>query len=87
MNSDRGALERSVARLASERTALFCRSSHSFGLSVVDQGRLKTIERELDETFTSLRRLRAARDVARFAREDPVLRRAIARREVSGTTR
>ncbi len=77
MNADRGSVERNVARLASERTALFSRSGHSFGLSTSDQSRLRVIERELDECFASLRKMRAARDVTRFAREDPVVRRAI----------
>jgi hypothetical protein len=77
MNTDRASIERNVARLASERTSLFSRSGHSFGLSNTDQGRLRVIERELDECFASLRKMRAARDVTRFAREDPVVRRAI----------
>ena len=66
MNTDRSSIERNVARLASERTTLFNRSGSSFGLSVVDQNRLKVVERELDESFR-----RAARD-ARGSRRDPV---------------
>lgn len=84
MSEDRGSVERNVARLASERTALFSRSGHSFGLSSNDQSRLRVIERELDECFASLRKLRAARDVTRFAREDPVVRRAIRPRSELG---
>ena len=79
MNVDRGSLERSLARLASERAALFTRSASTFGLSPADQNRLRVVERELDDTFGALRELRAARDATRFSREDPVVRRAIAR--------
>jgi hypothetical protein len=79
MNVDRGSLERSVARLASERTTLFTRSASSFGLSPADQNRLRVVERELDETFGALREMRAVRDATRFSREDPVVRRAITR--------
>jgi hypothetical protein len=79
MNADRGSLERSVARLASERTTLFNRSGTSFGLSAVDQNRLRVVERELDECFGALREMRAVRDASRFSREDPVVRRAITR--------
>ena len=80
MNVDRGSLERSVARLANERTTLFTRSGSSFGLSPADQNRLRVVERELDETFGALREMRAVRDATRFSREDPVVRRAITRR-------
>lgn len=79
MNTDRGSVERNLSRLASERTALFTRSGQSFGLTVVDQNRLKVVERELDEAFNALREMRAVRDASRFSREDPVVRRAIAR--------
>jgi hypothetical protein len=83
MNTDRSSIERNVARLASERTTLFTRSGSSFGLSVVDQNRLKVVERELDESFGALREIRAVRDATRFSREDPVVRRAIARNSES----
>jgi hypothetical protein len=79
MNVDRGSIERSVTRLASERSILFTRSGTSFGLSVVDQNRLRVVERELDECFGALREMRAVRDATRFSREDPVVRRAITR--------
>ena len=79
MNVDRGSIERSVARLASERTTLFNRSGTSFGLSAADQNRLRVVERELDECFGALREMRAVRDASRFSREDPVVRRAIVR--------
>ena len=87
MNTDRGSLERNVARLASERTDLFTRSGTSFGLSPADQSRLKVVERELDECFGSLREMRAVRDATRFSREDPVVRRAIARNAESAGPR
>ncbi len=79
MNTDRGSIERNLARLATERTALFTRSGQSFGLTPADQNRLKVVERELDEAFGALREIRAVRDASRFSREDPVIRRAIAR--------
>jgi hypothetical protein len=79
MNVDRGSIERSVARLATERTTLFNRSGSSFGLSAADQNRLRVVERELDECFGALREMRAVRDATRFSREDPVVRRAITR--------
>jgi hypothetical protein len=81
MSVDRGSLERSVARLASERSTLFGRSGSSFGLSATDQNRLRVVERELDEWFCALREMRAVRDASRFSREDPVVRRAIARND------
>ena len=79
MNVDRGNIERNVSRLATERTELFNRSGQSFGLTAADQNRLKVVERELDEAFGALREMRAVRDATRFSREDPVVRRAIAR--------
>ncbi len=79
MNSDRGTIERNLSKLATERTALFNRSGQSFGLTPADQNRLKVVERELDEAFGALREMRAVRDASRFSREDPVVRRAIAR--------
>jgi hypothetical protein len=78
---EQNGLERDVARLAQERTALFCRSGRSAGLSSSEQARLRVIERELDEAFDALRRARAARNVVRFGREDPIVRRAAAARE------
>ncbi len=83
MNTDRGSIERNLNRLANERTTLFTRSGQSFGLTVADQNRLKVVERELDEAFGALREMRAVRDATRFSREDPVVRRAIARNSES----
>jgi hypothetical protein len=71
LTAERAALERDVARLASERTELFSRSGGRAGLSMADQNRLRVIERELDESFTALRRARAARDASRFVRDSP----------------
>jgi hypothetical protein len=87
MNTDRGSVERNLSRLASERTALFTRSGQSFGLTAADQNRLKVVERELDEAFGALRELRAVRDATRFSREDPVVRRAIARDGAAASAR
>jgi Protein of unknown function (DUF2630) len=69
-----GSVEREVARLAAERTALFGRSGGSAGLSNAEQSRLRAIERALDECFVSLRRMRAARAASRLARDDPFAR-------------
>jgi hypothetical protein len=71
--SDAASLERQVNRLASERGALFDRAGSNFGLSNVEQQRLGTIERELDECFLARRRLRAERDARRFDRDRPLL--------------
>jgi hypothetical protein len=59
-------LERTINRLAVERGALFDKAGASFGLTVVEQQRLNTVERELDECFLARRRLRADRDSRRF---------------------
>jgi hypothetical protein len=67
--------ERRIERLSAERIALFARASASVDPSSdSDRSRLKAIERELDECFLLLRRLRAARDASRFDGEAPVLR-------------
>jgi len=79
MNTDRGTVERNLSRLANERSTLFTRSGQTFGLTAADQNRLKVVERELDEAFGALREMRAVRDASRFSREDPVVRRVIAR--------
>ena len=68
-------LERQVDKLANERSALFDKAGAMFGLSNIDQQRLKAIERELDECFMTRRRLRAERDALRFDRDRPFLRR------------
>ncbi len=64
--ADASNLERSINRLAVERGALFDKAGASFGLSAVEQLRLNSIERELDECFVARRRLRAERDARRF---------------------
>jgi hypothetical protein len=64
--ADGASLEKQIGRLANERGALFDKSGVSFGLSGLDQERLGTIERELDECFLARRRLRADRDARRF---------------------
>ncbi|HTL85488.1 MAG TPA: hypothetical protein VL856_09910 [Acidimicrobiia bacterium] len=71
-----------VARLATERGALFDKAGSNFGLSAVEQERLAAIERELDECFLVRRRLRAERDSQRFDRENPFLGR-LSRRPTS----
>ena len=78
-----GSIEREIARLASERTALYGRSGTSGGLSPEEQRRLQSIEREMDAGFVSLRQMRAIRDVKRFGREDPFVRRVIRADEVA----
>jgi len=65
-NIDPVGLERRVNRLAKERGDLFDRSGAKFGLSKVEQERLHSIERELDECFNERRRMRAARGARRF---------------------
>jgi hypothetical protein len=70
-----GSVEREIARLASERTDLFGRGGQSARLSSAEQSRLRSIERQLDDCFTSLRQLRAARAATRFAREQPFTQR------------
>jgi hypothetical protein len=74
---DRARLERQVSKLANERSALFDKAGVTHGLSNVDQQRLLTIERELDECFLARRRLRAERDAQRFDREGPAIRRSL----------
>jgi len=80
LNDERGALQREVARLASERTDLFSRSRDTSGLSRVDQSRLRAIERKLDECYTALRLARAGRAAARNTRDDVARRRPVERR-------
>jgi hypothetical protein len=66
-------LERQVARLVTERGALFDKAGSNFGLSTLEHQRLGAIERELDECFLIRRRLRAERDARRFDRENPFI--------------
>jgi hypothetical protein len=73
---DAASLRRRVNQLATERGALFEKAGASFGLSRVDQQRLGTIERELDQCFLARRRLRAERDARRFDRDRPLVPRA-----------
>jgi len=87
MNTDRASVERNLNRLAAERATLFTKSGQTFGLTAPDQNRLKVVERELDEAFVSLREMRAVRDASRFSREDPVVRRAIARDGAAASAR
>jgi hypothetical protein len=67
-------LDRRATRLAAERGVLFEKAGTNAGLSVEDQQRLKTIERELDECFLARRRQRAVHDAHRFDRDLPILR-------------
>jgi hypothetical protein len=70
-------LEREVNKLVSERASLFDKAGASHGLSNIDQQRLGAIERELDEAFLERRRLRADRDMQRFDRDRPFIRRPL----------
>jgi len=79
---DASGLERNINRLAVERGALFDKAGATLGLSAVDQQRLGTIERELDECFVARRRLRAERDARRFDGDLP-FRGRFARREAA----
>jgi hypothetical protein len=76
---DAASLRRRVTQLAIERGAPFEKAGASFGLSRVDQQRLGTIERELDQCFLTRRRLRAERDAHRFDRDAPLVPRALRR--------
>jgi hypothetical protein len=79
---DAPGLERNINRLAVERGALFDKAGATLGLSAVDQQRLSSIERELDECFLARRRLRAERDARRFDGDLP-FRGRFARREAA----
>ena len=81
---DEADLDRLMTRLATERGVLFDKAGASFGLSGVDQERLKVIERELDECFLERRRKRAVRDAHRFDRETPIPRGLAVRRRHVG---
>jgi hypothetical protein len=70
--SDRAGLERRLAKLSTERTELFALAGTAAGLSKADQARLGAVERELDECFLAVRRLRAERDARRFTLEGPM---------------
>jgi hypothetical protein len=69
---DRAGLERRLEKLSTERTALFAQAGASAGLSKADHARLGVVERELDECFNAVRRLRAERDARRFTLEGPM---------------
>jgi len=75
--NDGARLERQVNKLVNERAALFDKAGASHGLSSIDQQRLGAIERELDECFLERRRLRANRDMQRFDRDRPFIRRQL----------
>jgi hypothetical protein len=79
VSDERAAVQREVARLASERSDLFSRSVGSSGLSPADQSRLRAIERRLDECYTALRRARAGAASGRNGSRD-VVRRSSERR-------
>jgi hypothetical protein len=64
-----------MTRLAEERGALFDKAGSNFGLSIGDQARLKSIERELDECFLARRRQRAKQDARRFEADPPIIHR------------
>jgi hypothetical protein len=62
-------LDGQVNRLAAERAALFRKAGRTLGgLSDPERGRIKAIERELDDCFALRRRQRADRDARRFSR-------------------
>lgn len=68
---------RRVERLASERLALFGAAGANAGRTAVMQARLTAIEQELDACYLAVREQRAARDAARFTKEDRLLRGAV----------
>jgi hypothetical protein len=74
-SSDEGDLDRRATKLAMERAALFDKAGASFGLSEIDQRRLKVVEGELDECFLARRRQRAVTDARRFERDGTGIRR------------
>jgi hypothetical protein len=76
-SGEAGNLDRRVSRLASERGALFDKAGADIGLSTVEQQRLGTIERELDECFLARRRQRAEVNARRFEHVRPSLRRGV----------
>jgi hypothetical protein len=64
-----GGLDGQVNRLAAERAALFRKAGMTLGgLSDQERGRIKAIDRELDDCFALRRQQRAARDARRFSR-------------------
>lgn len=72
LSSDVAAAERLVAKLAADRGKIFAQASCKVGgLSTEDQHALAAIERQLDESFNSLREKRALRDSQRFDRDRP----------------
>jgi hypothetical protein len=74
-NTNPGELNRRMARLAEERSALFDKAGSNSGLSDGDRQRLGSIERELDECFLARRRHRAKHDAHRFDTDLPIARR------------
>jgi hypothetical protein len=71
------ALERQLARLAADRTALFRVASMNGSLTPDEQHRLTSTERQLDECFTALRIQRAQLDARRFENERALPRRPV----------
>jgi hypothetical protein len=65
---------RRVERLSAERLALFGAAGANAGRTAVMQARLTAIEQELDACYLAVREQRAARDAARFTKEDRLLR-------------
>jgi hypothetical protein len=70
--TDRASLERQLTKLTTERTALFALAGSSAGLSKAEHARLGVVEREIDECFNAVRKIRAARDAHRFTLEGPL---------------
>jgi hypothetical protein len=75
--TDRASLERRLTKLTTERTALFALAGTTAGLSKADHARLGLVEREIDECFIAVRRMRAARDARRFTLEGPLRGRGV----------
>jgi hypothetical protein len=68
-DSEAGGLDRRLDRLATERSAIFARGGKDRGLSEAERGRIRAIEKELDECFALRRQRWAARDAHRFSRQ------------------
>jgi hypothetical protein len=76
-DNDPAKIERRLAGLAIERSALFDRANANGRLTPAEQTRLHAVERELDECFLARRVSRAARDAQRFDRDRPFIRRGV----------
>jgi hypothetical protein len=75
--TDKALLERSLNKLADERSSLFALAGQPAGLTKAQHERLGAIEREMDECFNAVRRARAARDARRFTLEGPMRGRGV----------